>query len=77
MDKELTLHRNQQQDFFPVATSSFPMENGRLHGDSEKTFGDDTFDEWRSSFTTVLLISMICGKFFALALRQQEVKRCV
>jgi len=77
LQKEINLYANQQQDFFPVATESHSLVGDGLLGDSEKAFSDDTFDEWRGSFTAVLLISMICGKFFTVTLRNKRLKRCV
>ena len=55
----LILHRSQQQNIFPVAFASNQITRGDLGGDSEKTLRDETFDEWRSTFTTVVLVSMI------------------
>jgi len=68
----LILHRSQQQNIFPVTIASNQMIRGDLGGDSEKTLRDETFDEWRSTFTTVVLVSMIDGIMIS-ALRNQEV----
>lgn len=66
--------RNHQQIFFPMEKSDWSMDFGKPRPDRKVAYGDHASDEWRSSFTAILLMLMICGKLPAFAHKHQEVK---
>jgi len=54
--------------------SDWSMDFGKPRPDRKVAYGDHASDEWRSSFTAILLMLMICGKIPAFAHKHQEVK---
>jgi hypothetical protein len=70
--KDPLAFRRSQQESNPIANVGHSMTTDQLCFKNRKTTYDETFDEWRSDFTTVLLVSMFCGMFIS-ALSNQEV----
>jgi hypothetical protein len=69
---QYNLQRSQSQNHFPSAVLDLQRKSGEFQFKDGVTLRVETFDEWRSTYATALLISMISG-LVSSALMKQEV----
>ena len=72
MEGQYNLQRSQRNNQFQIAVLERQRKSGEFQVKDGMTLYDETFEEWRSAFTSVLLVSMLSGLMIS-ALRNQEV----